>query len=128
MPDREGTCKQAKRNKSNHAPEKCRRVGNAQECGAEFQSEESKDHKTDSAAEEIDGGHTPQRIVERAGSRDDHRERKWRWGEARHSDRKAGPRADFLMKPLKLFVSRHLSDSFFSKFARDQRQNQDPNG
>ena len=75
--------------------------------------------KRTAAGNEIDGGHAPQGIAERAGGGNDHGEGKGRGGQAADGDGHSGAIADSLLQLVELFLPGDFADAFLPKFASD---------
>ena len=128
VPDGKCGGDQAEGDEDHHAPDKCRRLGDAQDGGAEFHRQDPKESKSDGARDKIDGGQAPQGIAERAGGGNDHGEGKRRRRKAADGDGDSGAIADIFLESVELLLTRYFSDAFLAEFAGDFRKQNHAHG
>jgi hypothetical protein len=128
VPNRKRAGDEAQSDEDNHAPDKGRRLGDAQNHGAEVNRQNAQDGESDSSRDEIDDREAPPGIPEGAGSGDDHGERKGRRSETTDGDGHAGTVADGLLEPVEFFFARDLADAFLAEFAGDTGQQEGSHG
>ena len=128
VPNRKCAGNQAQGDEDHHGPDKCRRLGDAQDGSAKLDRQQAEHGKPDGAGNEVDRGHAPQGVAERAGGGNDHGEGEGRRRETADGNGNSGAITNSFLQLVELFLPGDFSNAFLAEFAGDPGKQNNSDG